>query len=128
MAYVPSFTPQAIAERKTWQFKVLSFCHDHPTWAETGFILVGVMGRFKKPPYWHPRGITISAAGEVIGLYKARADQPIRVARMFESVAELVERFRRLADEARLEDYERVAMFDELKKWVVEDKRAQSEI
>ena len=128
MAYIPSFTPAAIRERKTWQFKTLSFCHDHPTWTETGFILIGVMGRFKTPPYWHPRGIKIMKTGEVFGLYKPRADQGLQLARMFESVEELVSRFRKLADDAKLEDYERLAMFDELKKWVFEDERAQSEI
>ena len=128
MPYIPSFTPQAISERKTWQFKTLSFCHDHPAWTETGFILIAVMGRYKTPPYWHPRGMKINKKGEVFGLYKPNAGQPIQVARMFESVAELVEKFRRLADEAKLEDYERLALFGELKKWVVEDERARSEI
>ena len=129
MSYVPSFTPAAIRERKTWQFKTLSFCHDRPAeWGETGLILIGCMGRFKKAPLWHPRGIKINKDGTVTGLFKPDRSRPYAVTTMFESVPALVERFRRLADEAKLEDYERLAMFDELKKWIVEDKRAKSEI
>ena len=128
MAYVPSLTAQAIAERKTWQFKVLNHCRENAEWHATGLIVTAMLGRFKNPPCWHPNGIKIDLQGVVRALYKASVDRSWTVTVMLDSVADLVANFRRLADEIKLSDVERYAMFDELRKWVVEDERAKSEI
>ena len=72
--------------------------------------------RFGSRAYINAEGLLFSNAQNAdVRMYRNECLGPIQA---------VVDSFRGLADHLNLDDHERVAMFDELKKWIVHDARA----
>lgn len=124
MSRIPSLTAQAIAERKSWQYRAVEYTHANQS--IIGALLVAVLGRYSNPPCFHPRGGKITKDGIVLALYKGRTDRQYRVERVYENVEEFTNAFRGLAAAIGMTDTEQKAMFDEVRKWIFKDDRAVS--
>ena len=108
---------------KSWQYRAIEFCHGNQS--QLGAFLIAMMGRKVNPPCFHPRGVKINLEGNVLALYRGTAKDKWRVEFVYH-VSELVSLFRGLAEKLELSDAERVAMFDELRKFIFKDERAVS--
>lgn len=124
--YVPGLTPDAIAERRTWQYKAV--LHTRGNTTQLGAFIVAMLGRKSKPPCFSPAGIVISNDGSVLALYAKDILSGFGIARVYESVEDMNKAFRQLADELKLSEAETLAMFEELRKFVRKDERAVSQL
>lgn len=122
--YVPKFTPQAIAERKTWQYRAIVLLGGNKTML--GAIVVAMTGLVSKPPYVHPMGAKIEKDDTIWALF--HDGSRLAPKQLYGSVQEFTDIFRGLAAELGLSEAEKIAMFDEIRKFVVVDKRAHSNL
>ncbi len=109
-------------QARTWQFRVLlaSFPHD-----PMGSVVRAVLGKWMQRGMAHGRVARINADGIVLTMVRDRhgrwwKNMPVG------SIIVLRDEFRRLADHCRLSDAERNALFEELRKWIAKDERAES--
>lgn len=124
MSYTPSLTPQAVAERQTWQFKVVAYTRGNQS--QLGALIVAMLGRKVNPPCFNPLGVKITKAGQVVALYKRDVRSKWSPEMIYENVEAMNVVFRGLAAELKLSDAETEAMFSELRKFVRKDERAVS--
>lgn len=111
---------RAEAIRQTWQYRCVAATQGNSSLL--GCILLSVIGRNARHPPWIESGVTIDADGVcyvnfVDKTYTEYVNAPICV------VEDLINNFKGLADTLKLSDADRVALFDELRKWVVKDMR-----
>jgi hypothetical protein len=109
-------------EKHSWQFRVLlaSFPQD-----PEGAIVRAVLGRNMKRGLRY--GLTAVIDRDGIVRASVQGHDGETYARMpIGSIISLRDSFRRLADHCRLPDHEREALFEELRKWIITDERAQS--
>ena len=105
----------------SWQWRIL--LASFPT--TTGAIVRGVLGKLMK----HGRAIGGKAVitHEGLTVTNVRDEHGVwHTAIPIGSIEAVRDSFRRLADHCRLPDHEREALFEELRKWIVKDYRAQS--
>lgn len=124
--YVPAFSPGAIAERKTWQYRAISYAQGAQS--RTGAFLLAVLGRKVKPPYIHTGGAKIKPNGNVVVLYKKDDRSPVRPEVVYVTVEGLNMAFRGLAEAIKADDAETEAMFSEIRKFIIRDERATSNL
>jgi hypothetical protein len=122
--FIPAFTPEAIATRKTWQYRAIELCHGHQTML--GSLVVAMTGRYQKPPCFHPRGAKITREGQVIALYHDGHGWKER--NLYSNVQEFTDIFRGLAESLSLSDVEEELMFEEIRKFIFKDERAVSNL
>lgn len=113
------------AERQSWQYRAINQLRGNQT--PLGALLLGVIGRNAKHPPWVESGLTIDVDGMcyldfVNKRYEEIKNMP------FIHVEDLKDGWNRLADTIRASDAERVAMFDELRKYVLRDLRLANDI
>lgn len=103
----------------SWQYRAIDHCRGNRT--QLGTILLAVLGHNAKNPPRYSYEACINAAGLVIAAFENRhgARQFMAVC----SVDELTKGFSKLADALKLEDWERIAMFEEVRKWIARDYR-----
>lgn len=124
--YVPALTAQAIAERKSWQYRAITYAHGNKS--ELGALIIAIMGRTVNPPCFHPGGAKITAEGIVIGLFRKELGQDWQPRKIYENVQAFTDIFRGLADALDLNDGERLAMFEEVRKFIRTDERVVSQL
>jgi len=109
---------------RSWKFRVLlaSFPCD-----PEGAIVRAVLGRNMIRGLCY--GLTAVIDREGIVRSNVRAHDGETYARMaVGSVIAVRDCFRRIADHCKLDDDERLAFFDELRKWVIKDERSESDL
>ena len=110
--------------RESWQFRAEQLTRGNET--AVGMILLAVLNRRPhKPPAVGHKAI-IGSNSRVYASYmhrNGRVEHYVPIC----TVADLTTMFRRLADALKLDDADRVAMFNEVKKWIVKDYRAKSD-
>lgn len=124
MSHIPNLTPQAIAERKMWQYKTIAYTHGNKS--QVGALLLAICGRLSKPPCFHPRGAKITADGALLALYRSDDRAQWEIRRVYENIEDFTLAFRGLATVCKLDDVEQEAMFTEIRKWIFKDDRAKS--
>ncbi len=122
-------TPEQEAQRATWQYRAILATRGNQTMM--GCVVQAILGRAASNP---PRlGLTavISEDGYVFtnmvdrhGRLHGAGPEAVFPPLCLGSVAGLVGEFRALADQLKLEDVDREAMFTELRKWITADFRA----
>jgi hypothetical protein len=107
-------------EQGTWQFKAVIACRGNQTLL--GTILLQIIGRNAK----NPPQITTTASVDEKGLVWAgiRTRSGREGLSVLGTIQDIRDEFRRLADHLKLDDGERIEMFEELRKWVAVDMRA----
>ena len=124
MTHIPSLDPLAIAERKSWQYRAVAYTHANKS--QVGALLVAILGRKCAPPCFHIGGAKIDKAGRIRALYND--GHGYRVRRVYENVEELNNVFRGLAAALEFTDAEREALFQEIRRWIISDERAVSNL
>lgn len=125
-------------EKRTWQYKAIAYTHGNQS--QLGALVIAMLQRNRGAPCFLPAGrsivvdgvsmdggITITADGRCVVTYLAGNGDPPRREVLY-STTELQDIFRGLADVLELTDNERMAMFDELKKFIVKDLRVVSNL
>ena len=113
----------------SWKQRAIALLHGNQ--CATGALVVAILGRKVNPPCFavasvqggYPR---ILKNGNVKLLFKATLNAPWKFVE--EPVEQFRDRFRHLADALDISDQERIAMFEELKKFIVHDERVVSNI
>jgi hypothetical protein len=108
--------------RASWQFRAEQYTRGNATVA--GAILLGVL---KRKPH-KPPAIGSKAAINTDGMVYASYMAPDGTLHRYYPIChadQLRDTFRDLADKLKLDDKDRLAMFDEVKKWIVKDFRAK---
>lgn len=107
-------------EQGTWQYKAVVACRGNQTLI--GTILLTLIDRPAKNP---PQVLTTATVDEHgllwAGLRTRRGQEGVA---LLGSVQDIRDEFRRLADYLKLDDAERIELFEELRKWVAVDLRA----
>lgn len=110
-------------ERQSWQFRCIEATRGNQT--RLGTMLLAILGRnAKHPPKFGP-GCVISLDGYVFANFVDRQGI-VHAAQCVCSVGQMNDGFRLLADSLKLDDADRIALFDEVRKWVYKDERATS--
>ena len=113
-------------EQKTWQYRALAYCH--ASQSQVGLFLIAMLGRKRlNGPTFHTYGYKITTDGRVLIPYRSGPNGQWRIENIW-SVAAMVGLFRGLCEALKLTDAERIAMFDELRKFCISDARAVSGI
>lgn len=118
---MPLFIP---APANSWQYRAIKFTGGNQT--IEGCIILAILGwqHGRHPPRFG-RLARIDKNGILFSNMQTKAGAMIRDHKLG-PIADIVESFKRLADDLKLMDGERKQMFDELKKWCWKDDRAQS--
>lgn len=109
------------AERATWQYRTIAHLRGNQTIA--GCILLAALGRVASNPPTFGLHAVIDADGYVFSDFVDRSRQ-VREAIPICSAEQLAHKFRDVADELKLDDDDRTALFDEIRKWISKDLRA----
>lgn len=109
------------AARQSWVYRAIEATHGNQT--KLGCILLSVIGKPCKSPPWLGPSCVITEEGLVIANFVGR-DNKMHEGRVICDVQDLIDNFRGLADHIDASDTDRVEMFDELRKWVSKDFRA----
>lgn len=113
------------AERSTWLYRAV--LHTKGNQTLLGCLVLAVMNKnAKNPPWLLPKGMVIAPDGTVwTGCITL--EEGVKVERVLSlgNIKEVVGAWRRLADDIKASDAERIAMFDELRKHVMKDHRPQ---
>ena len=110
-----------------WKSRAIALLHGNQS--ATGALVVAMLGRMVNPPCFaianenYPK---IDKAGNIHLLYKANLVEQWKIVQ--EPILQFRDRFRHLADALDLSDADRIAMFDELKKFIVRDERVVSNL
>lgn len=110
-----------VQEQNSWPFKAVVATRGNQTML--GCIVLQLIAR---PPK-NPPAVTSLATVDEDGLLWAFVTPRSGGRRLtcLGQLADILDEFRRLADHLKLDDGERVELFDELRKWVAIDMRAQ---
>lgn len=108
------------AHHWTYRVALASFTVD-----PTGALVRAVIGKNMKHGMAYVSYATIDKAGIMRASVRA-IDGSVHAAMPIGTVQAVRDEFRRLADHCRLSDSEREALFEELRKWVTRDERAES--
>jgi hypothetical protein len=111
--------------RATWQFRAEEATQGNES--KLGAILLGVLKRSPHKPPAYGSKAAIGTDDKVFADYLDRAGIYHKAAYVCD-VGELVVNFRGLADHLKLNDKDRKEMFDALRKWIVKDYRAVSDV
>lgn len=109
-------------EQASWPFKAVLALRGNQTIA--GCIFLSVIGREpKNPPYIYTNATVDEDGNTWVGM---AARSGARGLACIGHIQDIRDEFRRLADHLKLDDHERLELFDELKKWVAVDLRAHT--
>ncbi len=110
-----------VQEQNSWPFKAVVATRGNQTML--GCIVLQLIAR---PPK-NPPAVTSLATVDEDGLVWAFVTSRTQGRRLtcLGQLPDILDEFRRLADHLKLDDGERVELFDELRKWVAIDMRAQ---
>lgn len=107
-------------EQGTWQYKAVVACRGNQTMV--GTILLAIIGRNAKNPPQITTTATVDEHGLVwAGIATRNGQHGLAV---LGTIQDVRDEFRRLADYLKLDDHERIELFEELRKWVAVDMRA----
>lgn len=110
-------------EQNSWPYKAVLALRGNQTIA--GCILLSMIGRTPKNPPYITTTATVDENGLAwVGMARMTAEGVTHGLCAIGSVIDIRDEFRRLADHLKLDDGERIEMFDELRKWVAIDLRA----
>lgn len=121
--------------RETWQYKVVEATRGNQSMM--GCILMAAMGKSptNPPRFSVERGAVIVAGelaaklgrkdGDILADFQAKPFEPFRATLVY-NVQEFVHDFNWLADDLKLTDDERIAMFEMLRGWIAKDHSATS--
>ncbi len=114
-------TAEQEEQRATWQYRCLQRLRSNETLP--GAILLAVLDKSYRvhPPRVGREG-EIDEAGQVWAGYQA-ADGTLYAQMQLCHIDDLIMAFRRLADDLKLGDKDRTAMFDLIRRWVARDAR-----
>lgn len=90
-----------------------------------GAILIATLGYATSNPPRVVSAAEITEDGHVVAFFEKRGENGATLTRLCH-IDELISNFRGLADALKLSDLDRAAMFDELRKWVAKDHRAEA--
>lgn len=111
------------AETASWQYKAIVATRGNQTML--GAILLQVIGKQAKNPPRITGTASVDAEGLCWTLLLAQHGTEVAEGLVcLGYIGEIVDEFRRLADFLKLDDAERIELFDELRKWVSVDLRA----
>lgn len=119
-------TPEQEAARASWQYRCIDKLRGNQTLA--GCILTAALGRVASNPPTVGMTGWIDKAGRVRSHYVTKARDVLPDAYLGITAQEMAEGYRRLADHLKLNDGERVELFDTIRKWVAKDERAESNL
>lgn len=108
-------------ERATWQYRAIARLRANQTLP--GAILLGVLDKSYRvqPPRVGRQG-EIDAGGQVFAPYQS-ADGKLWAQMPLCHIDDLIMAFRRLADDLKLDDKDRTAMFQAIRQWIAKDAR-----
>lgn len=107
-------------EQNSWPYKAVLVLRGNQTIA--GCILLSIIGRQPKNAPYIDTTATVDENGLTwVGMRRIDGEYGLCC---IGSVIDIRDEFRRLADHLKLDDGERVELFDELRKWVAIDLRA----
>jgi hypothetical protein len=113
------------AERQSWQFKVIAATRGNQTLF--GACLLSIIGRVASNPPWVGMTAVITPAGDLLANVQSRQNHAAGfhpVPCSLGPISVFVDQCRRVADETKLDDAQRIAFFDEVRKWITHDFRA----
>ena len=109
-----------------WQYRAIERCRGQQTML--GAVLIAIMGQVpRRPPMFDVRGAYIDQDGNVFVGGTNRHGEYVSSCPLG-TVSDLGREFNRLADDLKFTDAERLDMFEGLRKWIVRDYRAKSEL
>lgn len=117
-------TAEQEAARASWQYRCIDRLRGNQTLA--GCILTAALGRVASNPPTVGMTGWIDKHGRMRSHYVTKARDVIPDCFLGVTATEVSEGFRRLADDLKLEDEDREALFGTIRKWVVKDERATS--
>lgn len=121
MAEHLAFTPAQ--EQAAWQYKAIVATRGNQTLL--GAILLAIIGKQAKHPPQIVGTATVDAEGLCwTNLRKAHGAEVAQGTVCVGRIQDIRDDFRRLADFLKLDDHERRELFEELRKWVAVDLRA----
>lgn len=114
-------TAEQDAQRATWQYRCIQRLRSNETLP--GAILLGVLDKSYRvhPPRVGREG-EIGPDGTVYAGYQDKSGK-LHAQMKFCHIDDLIMAFRRLADELKLDDKDRTALFDAIRRWVARDAR-----
>lgn len=115
----------------SWQYRAVERTKANST--PLGMILLGVLGKASKYAPRVSNAAAIMPSGAIVvnfldreGHYHAATNLD-EIAGGLGTVGELTDAFRRLADDLKLEDHERIDMFKEVRQWLAIDYRVMKD-
>jgi len=115
-AHIPS-----LAAAMTWQYRAIAKTKANQT--VIGAVLLAVLGKATSHPPRFGAGAVITPEGMVMALFQDRTLK--KTLAPISPIGEFVDTFRRLADDLKLGDADRIAMFSEVRKWIIKDDRTE---
>lgn len=110
-------------QRATWQYRAVLATGGNKS--QLGAIVIAVLGKAPDNPPRFGSAAVITSDGYVQAHFQTK-DGVWHQGAFVGAVDDLVANFRGLADHLKLSDAERVEMFDELRKWISVDYRANA--
>lgn len=107
--------------REGWRFRAIETTRGNST--TIGTLLLAVIGRHSRRPPWFGPTCVITPDGYVLSNFVDRYGT-MHPAALVCGIEDMIDGFRRLADRLKLNDKDREELFDQLKKWVSVDHRA----
>ena len=113
----------AAAPRNSWQARAVEATGGNTS--RLGCLVLAILGwqHGRKPPRFGSTAVILKD-GTVMSNFQNKAGNMFANQAIC-TVQEMVDSFRGLADHLKLNDIDRLAMFEELRKWIREDKRAE---
>lgn len=107
-------------EQNSWPYKAVLALRGNQSIA--GCIMLSIIGKTPKNPPYIDTTATVDETGHTwVGMRRVNGDYGMACIGL---ITDIRDEFRRLADHLKLDDGERIEMFDELRKWVGIDLRA----
>lgn len=117
-------TPEQEKARQHWKYRVVQATKGNTSLL--GAVVLGILGKMARRPPWVAARATIGADGVVRAQCCDRNGRE-GFAALFTSVEDMAGQFSRLADELKLEDAERIELFQQVKLWCARDLRPEGQ-